>query len=238
MVICYSRFYGSMVLYYSWFYAIQGSMVLSYSKFCGSKVLCYSRFYGSKVLCYSRFYGSMVLCYSRYYGSMLFKVLCYSMFYGSMLFKVLWFYAIQGSMVLWFYDSMLFKVLWQQLQDELRRTKWSKIRWNHQQSNPANWVSDVRRTDPRTVKHTNTPNQENMIITDSCVWSGLTSGTNLWGQLFKCNLMGFWSSDWIKSWKFVVQKTKKDSEFGLDHKIHYWFWSGLNPQFVLFKKKL
>ncbi len=130
-------------------------------------------------------------------------------FYAIQGFMVLWFYAIQGSMVLWFYDSILFKVLWQQLQDELRRTKWSKIRWNHQQSNPANWVSDVRRTDPRTVKHTNTPNQENMIITDSCVWSGLTSGTNLWGQLFKCNLMGFWSSDWIKSWKCVVQKTKK-----------------------------
>ncbi len=39
-------------------------------------------------------------------------------------------------------------LLWQQVQDELRRTKWSKIMWNRQQSNPANWVSDVRRTDP------------------------------------------------------------------------------------------
>ncbi len=32
-------------------------------------------------------------------------------------------------------------LLWQQLQDELRRTKWSKIKQNRQQSNP-NWVSD------------------------------------------------------------------------------------------------
>ncbi len=40
-------------------------------------------------------------------------------------------------------------LLWQQLQDELRRTKQSKIKWNRQQSNPANWVSDVRRTDPK-----------------------------------------------------------------------------------------
>ncbi len=39
-------------------------------------------------------------------------------------------------------------LLWQQLQDELQRTKWSKIRWNRQQSNPAKWVSEVRRTDP------------------------------------------------------------------------------------------
>ncbi len=39
-------------------------------------------------------------------------------------------------------------LLWQQLRDELQRTKQSKIKWNRQQSNPANWVSDVRRTDP------------------------------------------------------------------------------------------
>ncbi len=39
-------------------------------------------------------------------------------------------------------------LLWQQLQEEPRRTKWSKIKRNRQQSNPANWVSDVRRTGP------------------------------------------------------------------------------------------
>ena len=37
-------------------------------------------------------------------------------------------------------------LLWQQVQNELRRTKQSKIMTNRQQSNPANWVSDVRRT--------------------------------------------------------------------------------------------
>ncbi len=36
-------------------------------------------------------------------------------------------------------------LLWQQLQDQLRRTKWSEIRWNQ---HPGNWVSDVWRTDP------------------------------------------------------------------------------------------
>ncbi len=41
-------------------------------------------------------------------------------------------------------------------------------------------------------------------------------------------LIGSWPSDWIKSWKRV-------SEFGLDHKIQSWFWSGLKPQFVFFK---
>ncbi len=44
-------------------------------------------------------------------------------------------------------------LLWQ-LQDELRRTKWSKIKWNRQQSNPANWVNDVRWTDPWSVDET------------------------------------------------------------------------------------
>jgi len=31
------------------------------------------------------------------------------------------------------------------------------------------------------------------------------------GQLFKGKLIGFWLSDWIKSWKWVVQKGKKES---------------------------
>ncbi len=42
-------------------------------------------------------------------------------------------------------------LLWQQVQDELQRTKWSKIKWNQQQSNPANGVSDVQRTGPRCI---------------------------------------------------------------------------------------
>ena len=41
----------------------------------------------------------------------------------------------------------------------------------------------------------------------------------LLGQLFKGNLIGFWLSDWIKSWKWVVQKGKKDSEIQLDYRI-------------------
>ena len=39
-------------------------------------------------------------------------------------------------------------LLWQQVQNELRRTEQSKIMTNCQQSNPANWVSDVRRMGP------------------------------------------------------------------------------------------
>jgi len=39
------------------------------------------------------------------------------------------------------------------------------------------------------------------------------------GQLFKCKLIGFWLSDWIKSWQWVVQKGKKESEIRLDQGI-------------------
>jgi len=39
------------------------------------------------------------------------------------------------------------------------------------------------------------------------------------GQLFKGKLIGFWLSDWIKSWKWVVQKGKKESEIRLDQGI-------------------
>ena len=38
-------------------------------------------------------------------------------------------------------------------------------------------------------------------------------------QFFKSNPVGFRITDWIKSWKWVFQKQKRDSELKSDHVI-------------------
>ena len=59
--------------------------------------------------------------------------------------------------------------------------------------------------------------------------------TGPWAQFFKSNPVGFRITDWIKSWKWVFQKQKRDSELRSEHVIRSYIWSGSNLPFGFFR---